>query len=81
MIHLRDGTLNYTCELPLVYYIILLTQHHSPFLDNSCKITISVLHDSTLGNKCLGTADIDIEQLLKLQNEQMNEGEHYHIVD
>jgi hypothetical protein len=34
-----------------------------------------------LGNKCLGKADIDLEELLELQNLQTNTGEYYLIVD
>jgi hypothetical protein len=75
--HLHDGTPNYTCASPSSFhYTISFTRHHSPFLDSSCKVTISVLQDSMLGDKCLGKVDTDLERLLERQNLQINEGEY-----
>jgi hypothetical protein len=66
----------YLC-VTVIYYNISFTQHHSPLLDSSCKVTISVLQDRMLGDKCLGKVDIDLERLLERQNLQVNEGECY----
>jgi hypothetical protein len=48
----------------------------SPFLDNSSKISFTVLHGSALGDKRLSKIDIELEHLLKLQHSQPNEGKY-----
>jgi hypothetical protein len=41
-----------------------------------------LLHDSRLGDKCLGKADIAVGRLLELQSSlQPNEGEYHFTVD
>jgi hypothetical protein len=47
---------------------------YSPFLDNSAKLIITILHDSAFGDKSLSKIDIELEHLLKLQHFQPNEG-------
>jgi hypothetical protein len=75
-----DGTPNYTYKLSSLQ---LTSNSHfvSPPLDNSLKIIIAVLHDSTFGDKCLGKIDIKMERLLKLQRMQPNEGKYHLFVD
>jgi hypothetical protein len=78
--HSHDGTANYPCASPSFHYNISFTRHHSQSLDSSCRVTISVLQDCMLGDKCLGKVDTDLERLLERQNLQINEGEYYLIL-
>ena len=46
-------------------------------MDKSSKLIITILHDRLLwspADKCLGKIDIELEDLLKLQYLQPNEG-------
>ena len=54
---------------------------YSPSLDSSLIIVVTLLHDSSLGDKCLGKVNISMKQLLELQHLKPNEGEYYLTVD
>jgi hypothetical protein len=58
-----------------------LTQRHSPSLDSSLTFVVTLLHDGSFGDKCLGKIDIGMGRLLELQSQQLNEGEYHLPVD
>ena len=74
--NLPDGTPNSTCEPPSLPVNVQLTGPHSLVLDDSSKITITVLHDSlrVFKHKFLGKIDIELGNLLKRQHLHPNEG-------
>ena len=54
-----------------------LTQFDSPILDGSSKIAFGVFHKSVLGEKNIGRCDIDVEELLKHQSQDADNGESF----
>ena len=76
---LPDGTPNSTCEPPslTVNRDVQLTALHTLGLNDSSKITITVVHDSLRvfnKHKVLGKIAIELEDLLKRQHLHPNEG-------
>ena len=74
---LPDGTPNSTCEPPSlkVNCDVQLTVFHSLGLNDSSKITITVVHEKVFNkDKVLGKIAIELEDLLKRQHLHPNQG-------